>query len=169
MDVFSAIHGRRSIRKYTDQPVSEADLRDMLAAAMAAPSAGNAQPWRFVVVDDRKLLEAVPAFSPYAAMAAKAPLGILICVDLSAEKYPGLWPQDCSAAMQNLLLAAHAKGLGAVWTAVQPMQDRADGFSRLLSLPENIVPFGFAVIGHPAQELAPQDRYDEAKIHWNGW
>ena len=169
MDVLSAIHGRRSIRKYTEDLVAASDVRDILAAAMAAPSAGNAQPWRFVVVDDRALLEAIPAFSQYAAMAAKAPLGILVCADLTSEKYPGYWVQDCSAAVQNILLAVYGKGLGAVWTGVHPMKDREDGFRRLLGLPDNVVPLGFIVIGHPAQELAPQDRYDEAKVHWNGW
>lgn len=169
MDVFAAIHARRSIRKYTEAPVAEDDVRAILGAAMAAPSAGNAQPWRFVVLDDRKLLDAVPAFSPYAAMAARAPLGILVCADLSAEKYPGYWVQDCSAAVQNMLLAVHARGLGAVWTGVHPMKDREEGFRKLLGLPGNIVPLGFIVIGHPDQELASQDRYDEAKIRRNGW
>lgn len=169
MDIFTALHGRRSIRKYTDAPVGEADVRDILAAAMAAPSAGNAQPWRFVIVDDRKLLAAIPAFSPYAAMAAKAPLGILVCADLAVEKYPGFWVQDCSAAVQNILLAVHGKGLGAVWTGVHPLKDREDGFRRLFALPENIVPLGFIVIGHPAQKLSPQDRYDATKVRWNRW
>lgn len=98
MDIFTAIHSRRSIRKFTEAPVDADTVKRLLAAAMAAPSAGNAQPWRFVVVDDRAMLDKVPSYSQYAGMAAQAPLGILVCADLSAEKYPGYWVQDCSAA-----------------------------------------------------------------------
>ena len=169
MDIFTAIHSRRSIRKFTEPPVDADTVKRLLAAAMAAPSAGNAQPWRFVVVDDRAMLDKVPSYSQYAGMAAQAPLGILVCADLSAEKYPGYWVQDCSAAIQNLLLAVQGLGLGAVWTGIYPMEDRVAAFRREFSLPEQVMPLGFIVIGHPAQELKPQDRYDESKIHHNGW
>ncbi len=123
-----AIHSRRSIRKFEDKAVSEENIKDILSAAMMAPSAGNAQPWQFVVVDDRDKLNAVPDINEYAAMAKNAPLGILVCGDLSLEKYAGYWVQDCSAAIQNLLLATHAKGLGAVWTGIHPIEGRVQGF-----------------------------------------
>lgn len=165
MDVLQAIHERRSIRKYTDEPVSDETVRELLDAAMMAPSAGNAQPWQFVVLRDRKALESVQSFSPYAGMAAKAPLAILVCGDLSKEKYPGYWVQDCSAAVQNLLLAVHAKGLGAVWTGVHTRKEREDGFRKLCALPENIMPLAFVIIGVPAQEAHAQDRYQAERVH----
>lgn len=169
MELFEAIHTRRSIRKYEDRPVPDDLVRELLAAAMSAPSAGNAQPWQFIVIRDKALREAIPAFSPYAGMIAKAPLGVLVCGDLSQEKYPGYWVQDCSAATQNLLLAAHAKGLGAVWTGVHPMADREEGFRRLLGLPANIMPLAFVVLGWPAQASGPVDRFNPARVHADRW
>ena len=112
MDIFEAIHGRRSIRKYTDEPVSDVDVKKILQAAMVAPSAGNQQRWQFVVVRDRETLERIKDVNPYVPMADHAPLGILVCGDVSLEKHPGFWVQDCSAAVQNLLLAVHGLGLG---------------------------------------------------------
>ena len=114
MDIFTALHTRRSIRQYTDAKIAKEDVRVLLDAAMIAPSAGNARPWQFVVVDDPALLAKVPDIHPYVGMAAGAPLGILVCGEPAAEKYPGYWVQDCSAAVQNLLLAAVGLGLGAV-------------------------------------------------------
>ncbi|ACS81808.1 nitroreductase family protein [Maridesulfovibrio salexigens] len=169
MDVFEAIHSRRSIRKFEDKAVSEEDIKDILGAAMMAPSAGNAQPWQFVVVDDREKLNAVPDINEYAAMAKNAPLGILVCGDLSLEKYAGYWVQDCSAAIQNLLLATHAKGLGAVWTGIHPIEERVEGFKKLFNLPEQVIPLGFMVIGHPKQEPKRKDRYKEERVHRNSW
>lgn len=169
MDVFEAIYSRRSIRKYEDKPVSEELVKEMLGAAMMAPSAGNAQPWQFVVVDDREKLDAVPDINQYAAMSKNAPLGILVCGDLSLEKYAGYWVQDCSAAIQNLLLAAHAKGLGAVWTGIHPIEERVEGFKKLFNLPEQVIPLGFMVIGWPAQESKKKDRYKEERVHRNNW
>lgn len=169
MDVFEAIMNRRSIRKYTADPVSEGDVKDILEAAMMAPSAGNAQPWQFVVVDDPEKLAACKDVNPYAAMAPKAPLGILVCGDLSLEKFPGYWVQDCSAAVQNMLLAIHAKDLGAVWTGIHPMKDREEGFSKLFNLPENIVPLALIVVGHPDQQPSAASRYKTERVHKNEW
>lgn len=169
MDVFEAIHHRRSIRKYTDAPVSEAVVETILKAAMSAPSAGNAQPWRFVVITDRKILNRVPDVHPYASMARQAQVGILVCGDLRLEKYPGNWIADCSAATQNLLLAACAEGLGAVWTGVYPQEDRIKGFQKLLNLPEQVVPLAFVPMGHPDQRLPPEDRFRKDRVHRNGW
>lgn len=169
MDTLEAIRTRRSVRKYTTQPVAPETMQTLLAAAMSAPSAGNQQPWHFVVLDDPARLAQIPAFSPYAKMAAQAPLGILVCGDVNLQKHEGYWVQDCSAAMQNLLLAAHAQGLGAVWTGVYPREERVQGFRELLALPEHILPLGFAVIGYPAEQPAPQDRTRADRIHHNGW
>ncbi|EGJ51923.1 nitroreductase family protein [Desulfocurvibacter africanus] len=169
MELFDAIHTRRSIRKFAPGEVTQEQLRRLLGAAMTAPSAGNAQPWQFIVITDRALLDAVPTFSQYAAMARQAPMGILVCGDLSLEKYPGYWIQDCSAATQNLLLAARGLGLGTVWTGVHPIEERVAGFRKLLNLPDRIMPLSFIVLGHPAQEHRPEDRYKAERVHLNAW
>ncbi len=167
MDTLEAIHTRRSIRKYTDEPVLPETVKELLSAAMSAPSAVNAQTWVFIVIDDRKLLDEIPTYSPYAAMCRGAPLAILICGDITQEKAPGFWVQDCSAATQNLLLAAHALGLGAVWTGIYPMEDRVEGFRKAFGLPEHVIPLAFVPIGYPAQQPGPQDRYTEEKAFHN--
>lgn len=169
MELFEAIHTRRSVRMFEPGAITDEQLRVLLGAAMTAPSAGNAQPWQFVIVTDRDLLDAVPGFSQYAAMARKAPMGILVCGDTSLEKYPGYWVQDCAAATQNLLLAARGLGLGAVWTGVHPMEDRKAGFRKLLGLPEHVIPLSFVVIGQAGHEQKHQDRYNADRVHLNGW
>jgi len=167
MEIMEALRTRRSIRKFEDRPVPGETVRQVLDAAMMAPSAGNAQPWQFVVVDDRALLEDVAAIHPFVKMAPQAPLGILVCGDLSKEKYAGYWVQDCSAAMQNLLLAAHGLGLGAVWTGVHPMEDRVAAYRKLFNLPGHVIPLGFAPLGWPAQAPASRSRFLEDRIHHN--
>ena len=169
MNTLDAIRTRRSIRVYTDQPVPADNVEILLRAAMSAPSAANKQPWHFVVVDDRAALDEVARIHPYAGMAARAPLGILVCGDTREELAPGYWVQDCSAAVENLLLAAHEVGLGAVWTGVFPRPDRVADFRRLFRLPDPVNPLGFIVIGYPAEQIAPADRYREDKIHRNVW
>ncbi|OEU68926.1 MAG: NADH dehydrogenase [Desulfovibrio sp. S3730MH75] len=169
MEVLEAIHSRRSVRKYKDKPIPEELIKELLSAAMIAPSAGNAQPWQFIVVDDHEKLIRVKEYSQYAAMAEHAPVAIIVCGDLGLEKYPGYWVQDCSAATQNLLLAAHGKGLGAVWTGIYPMEDRIKGFSDHFNLPENVIPLSFIVIGWPVHEQKYKDRYKEDRVHKNGW
>jgi nitroreductase len=169
MELFEAIRSRRSVRTYTDAPVPEELLLEVVTAAMYAPSAGNQQPWHFVVVTDKNLLERASIVHPYVKMAAKAPAAVLICADLSLEKFPGYWVQDCAAATQNLLLAAHAKGLGAVWTGIYPMQDRVEAFTKLFETPASVVPLGLIVLGYRENQPAPQDRYRPDRVHWNGW
>ncbi|AGW14591.1 nitroreductase family protein [Megalodesulfovibrio gigas] len=168
MDCLTAIHTRRSIRDYTAAPVTEAQVETLLRAAMAAPSAGNAQPWEFVVVRDAAMLQVVAEIHPYARMAPKAPLGVLVCGDVSREKYPGFWPQDCAAAVQNLLLAATALGLGTVWTGIYPVEERVAVFRARFRLPERLVPFCFIPVGHPREAKGPVDRFDESRIHAEG-
>jgi len=169
MDVMEAIHSRRSIRKFQQKPVPDELVRALLAAAMSAPSAGNQQPWHFVVITDQEILGKVPALNPYAAMAREAPLAVLICAELALEKYPGYWVQDCAAATQNMLLAAHGKGLGAVWTGITPMKDRVQGFQKLCNLPEKVLPLALVVLGYPAQTLKPEDRFRADRVHRNTW
>ena len=138
MDALDAIHTRRSIRKFEERSVAKDLVEKLLAAAMQAPSARNQQPWQFVVIDDRATLDQIPAFMPNASMVAKAPMAILVCGDLGLEKSEGYWVVDCAAAVQNMLLAAHAVGLGAVWCGVYPRENRMASLKQLLGLPENI-------------------------------
>lgn len=169
MDTLEAIRTRRSIRKYQDRPVPEELVRQVLAAAMSAPSARNAQPWQFVVIDDRRLLGEIPQINRNAWMAPDAPLGILVCGELALEKSAGYWVVDCAAAAENLLLAAHAVGLGAVWTGVYPRQQRIDGLHELLGLPEGVVPHTLILLGYPAEQPKSEDRYRADRVHRNGW
>ena len=169
MDALEAIHSRRSIRRYQDKPVSPDLVKEIIAAAMMAPSAGNVRPWQFIVLVDQEVRDKVPAIHPHASMTPDAPVAIMICGDLSLEKYPGNWIADCSAATQNLLLAAHAKGLGAVWTGLYPEQGRIEGFRQLLGLPEHVVPLVLVPMGYPDQPAGREDRYEEDKVHYNRW
>ncbi len=169
METLDAIMTRRSVRRFTGRPVDDATVRSLLEAAMQAPSAANEQPWQFIVIDDRAALDAIPSFSPYAVWAKGAPLGVLVCGDTRDLPFGDFWIQDCSAAIENLLLAAHALGLGGVWTGVYPLQDRIDGFVRHCRLPDGVVPLGFLVLGHPAEIPAPQARYREDRVHRNAW
>lgn len=169
MDTFEAIRTRRSIRRFLDSPVPEDVLESLLCSAMYAPSACNQQPWQFVVIKDRQLLREVPKINPYAAMAADAPVAILVCGDSSLEKVPGYWVVDCSAAVQNLLLAAHALGLGAVWTGVYPQQERVEAFRGLLGLPQNVTPHSLIPLGYPAEQPPQEERYHTDRVHCDGW
>lgn len=169
MDLFDAIHTRRSIRAYTEEPVSEADLETMLRAAMAAPSAGNAQPWHFVVVTDRAVLNAIPDIHPYAAMCKTAPAAIVVATELALEKYPGNWPLDCSAAVENLMLAARGLGIGSVWCGIYPRPERMEGLAKLLAFPDGVEAHALVVLGHPAQGFKAVDRFKPERIHKNAW
>ena len=169
MDALEAIRTRRSIRKYDDKPVPDEVVQELLAAAMSAPSACNTQPWHFVVITDRGLLAEVPKVNPHAGMARAAPLAILVCGDVTLKQVPGYWVVDCAAAVQNLLLAAHALGLGAVWTGVYPRQERMDGFARLVNLPEHVAAHSLIVLGYPAETLPREDRYQAERVHRDRW
>ena len=169
MDTIEAIHTRRSIREYQDKPVPDELVTEILKAAMASPSARNQQPWEFVVITDPDLREKIPSVSPFTQMIVDAPLAILVCGDLKVETAQGYWVIDCAAATQNLLLAAHALGLGAVWTGVYPREERMDGLAELMNLPEYVLPHSLVVIGYPAQQPPQQDRFKPERIHVNGW
>ncbi|MBG0790175.1 MAG: nitroreductase family protein [Desulfovibrionaceae bacterium] len=167
MEVMEALRTRRSIRQFENRPVPDEMVREILEAAMMAPSAINAQPWQFVVVTDRAALDAVADVHAYVKMALQAPLGILVCGDLSKERYPGYWVQDCSAAMENLLLAAHGLGLGAVWTGIHPMEERVAAYRALFNLPAHVIPLGFAPIGWPAKVPESESRFNPDRVHYN--
>ena len=169
MNLKDAIEGRRSVRSFTSQPVPREAVDEMLRAAMQAPSAGNEQPWQFVVVDDRGILDAIPQISPYAPMCRVAPLAVLVCGDTREVRHTGYWVQDCSAATENMLLTAHGLGLGAAWTGVYPNEEREKAFRALLGLPEEIVPMALVVIGVPEESGPPVDRFRADRVHRNGW
>jgi nitroreductase len=169
MEAMEAILTRRSIRRYTGQSVETETVHELLEAAMSAPSAGNEQPWQFVVITERRLLNEIPKHHPYASMVPGAALAILVCGEPKREKHAGFWVQDCAAAAQNILLAAHARGLGAVWLGIHPRQERAEAIGGLFGLPGDVVPLCLIAIGHPAEEKPPPNRYDLTRIHYNKW
>lgn len=169
MDAIEALLTRRAVRVFTSQPVTDEQIQTLLSAAMHAPSACNQQPWHFVVVDNRERLNALAGLHPYAQMLLHAPLAIIVCGDLSLETCPGNWAIDCSAAMENLLLAAHALGLGSVWVGIHPVEARVTDISQLLCLPGYAQPLCLAAIGHPKEPLPIVDRYKPDRIHRNAW
>jgi nitroreductase len=164
-----AILKRRSIRKYTGEPVPENALKDLLEAAMAAPSAGNEQPWHFIIIKDRAILDQIPRVHPYSRMIKQTPVAILVCGDLNLAAHGEMWVQDCAAATENLLIAVQARGLGAVWLGVYPREERMDGLRKLLGIPENVVPFSLIPVGYPAERKPPASRYKESRVHYNRW
>ncbi len=161
---------RTSVRSYTSQSVEPEKVETMLRAAMAAPTAGNKQPWFFVVIDDKAILEELGANLPFAKMTASAPLAIVPCGDLT-KTFEGegveYWVQDLSASTENLLLAAHSMGLGAVWTGVYPISERTAFVQKTLNLPENIVPLCVIPIGYPDSESTPKDKWNPDLIQYN--
>ncbi len=169
MELTKAINTRRSIRRYLDKPVPENMLLDLVHAAMQAPSAGNQQPWHFVIVTEREKLDKIPAFHPFCKMVTKAPAAIVVCGDPEGRKWPQFWVQDCSAAIQNLLLAATDLGLGTVWTGVYPEEDRIDGTRRLFNIPGSVIPLAIIPIGWPEGEFKEMDRLNKERIHTNSW
>lgn len=169
--VLENIHSRKSVREFTSEPVSDADIQTMLKAAMAAPTAINFQPWRFVVVNEREALDSLADQLPYAKMLKQAPLAIVVCGEtlwMGGEENP-FWSLDCSAATQNLLLTAEALGLGAVWTAAYPDADRCKVISDALGLPSTVKPLCVVPIGHPAGENQPRDKWKPENIHYGKW
>ena len=168
MDTMEAIFTRRSIRKYTKQPVSDEVLKELLEAGMYAPSACNQQPWCFVIINDCKILNGIPKYHTYAQMLREAPAAILVCCALDLQRGE-FGVQDCSAATQNILLAAHAKGLGAVWLGIYSVEPLVTATKKLLNLPEHIIPISLISIGYPAKQRPRPDRYQADRVHYNQW
>ena len=169
MDGLQTILTRRSIRKYTGQPVPDEVVKHLLEAAMSAPSANNKQPWHFVVIRDRGILDAIPTFHPYSGMLKEAALAILVCGDTRSQTLEGYWVQDCSAATQNILIAINALGLGGVWLGIYPREERVEGVRKLVELADHVMPLSLISIGHPAEKLPPSNRYDASRVHHNKW
>jgi len=169
MDTLEAILTRRSIRKYKKQTIPKETLQKLFQAACHAPSAGNQQPWQFVLLDDRKLLNVIHTFHPSAKMLVEADCALLVCGDLDLEKFKGYWMIDCAAATQNILLAAHSLGLGGCWLGLYPREGRVTGMKKLLQLPSRIIPFALIALGYPAEKKPKEDRYKPTRIHHNKW
>ena len=165
------IFGRRSIRLYSPAAVSEAVVQKLLGAAMAAPSAAAKDPWRFVVVRDRQTLSAISAALPNGQMLATAALGIAVCGDLPAahDRQLSYLLQDCSAAIENLLLCAHVLGLGACWLGVHPREERVNSLKQILVLPASVVPVTCIAIGYPAEAKEPRAGFSRDYVHFETW
>ncbi|VVS92553.1 nitroreductase family protein [Desulfoluna spongiiphila] len=172
MDPFNIFYQRKSVRKFTEENVSRETLTQLIRAAMAAPTAGNKQPWAFVAVDAPEVLARLGAVLPYAGFVKGAPAAIVVCGDLS-KAFDGVeepfWVQDCSAATQNILLACEMKGLGAVWTGVYPLQERMDAVSDILNLPDHIVPLNVIPLGTPSGTPKPKEKWAPENLHWQAW
>lgn len=161
---------RTSIRSFTDQAVANETVETLLRAGMAAPTAVNAQPWHFVVVNERAKLDELAGTNRHGDMLRQAPLAIVVCGNMEkAMKGPGqaFWIQDCSAATENILLAAHALGLGAVWTGCYPIEERVATVSEVLGLPETIVPLCVIVMGYPNENPQPKDKWKPENVSYN--
>lgn len=167
------IFQRTSVRKYTSEGVSTEQIETLLKAGMAAPSARNIQPWEFIVVQDRALLDTISELGSFAHMLKEAPLAIIVCADLNkempAQAGKHYWIQDCSAATQNIMLQATELGLGSVWIGTFPKEEMYKPLAQLLELPENIIAVTTIAIGHPEGEIKPKDKFDKTKIHINKW
>ena len=167
--VIGNIMTRTSVRQYTDRPISADTLETLLKAGMAAPTAVNKQPWAFVVTTGRDALDSLATLQPRLKTSAAA---ITVCGDMTrAIEGEGrdFWVQDCSAATENILLAAHALGLGAVWTGVYPIAERVGNVSRALALPDSVVPMCIIAVGYPVADQEPKDKWDPSKVHYQRW
>jgi len=169
MDAIEAILNRRSIRKYSDKIISQDMIKLFLKAGFCAPSAGNQQPWHFMIIDNKELLLEIEKFHAHASMLKDADKAILVCGDLNLEKFVGYWMLDCSAATENILIAAHSQGVGACWLGIYPKEDRIIKTKKLLNLPENIIPLSLIALGYPGENKSPSDRFDDNRIHHNKW
>ncbi|MFO7698748.1 MAG: nitroreductase family protein [Anaerolineae bacterium] len=165
------LFARRSIRKFKDLTVTDEQVDMLLQAAMAAPSAGNRKPWHFVVVRDLDVRRRIAASHPYAKMAIEAPVVIVPCgePELSFSDRPAFWIQDVSAATENILLAAVALGLGAVWCGVYPNEERVIEARAILGIPEGVVPLCYVPVGVPAEDKEPRTQYDAHRVHHESW
>lgn len=164
--VLENIHARKSVRSYETRAVEQEKIDKMVRAGMAAPSGRDARPWEIVVVNDRGMMEKMAVGLPYAKMLEQAPMAIVVCGDTEKSVY---WYVDCAAVTQNILLAAEALGLGAVWTGAYPYPERMDAVSSVLGLPEHIKPLNVIPMGYPAGDEQPKDKYDPAKVRYNKW
>ncbi len=169
MEVQEPLLNRRSIRKYKDQKISKENIDKILKAAMYAPSAMNLQAWQFIVIDDRQILVETIKSIPYAEMLRQSAAAIIVCGDLTIEKNESWLLQNCSAAIQNILLSAHGLGIGSCWIAIHGMEDVYKNIKAQFKLPENIVPVSLISLGYPDEVVKAEERFKLEKIHYNNW
>lgn len=170
MDIFEAIFTRRSVRKFCSTPIDNADITLMLGAAMSAPTARHQRVWRFLLLQEQANKDKLADILQHAQMARHAPLAILVCADTAAETAHGYWVQDCSAAIENMMLTARGKGIGTVWTGIHPVPEREEAIHKAFALPENIRPLGAVIAGYP--EDSPFEyinHYNEDFVHYERW
>jgi nitroreductase len=166
------IFERRSVRKFTDQKISDGDMKKIIKAGMAAPSGHNDQPWHFIVIDDKKILAEITKIQPYSRPVLDAQFVIIVCGDRDLKKvkeYTDFWVQDCAAATENILLAAQSLGIGSVWMGLYPVEEWVNGIKKLFALPESVMPLSLLPFGYPAEKTTPADRFIPERIHKNGW
>ena len=171
MDALTAILTRRSIREYTPHPVPEEMIKLLLTAGMAAPSAFNERSTEFVVVNDPKILAEIAKVNTKSLQLKKMTVAIVVCGNQAKEKNKGqgYWQLDGAVASENILIAANALGLGAVWTAIYPFPDRISKVQQLLNLPNDVIPLSIIPVGYPAEKELPENPYDPARVHNNKW
>ncbi len=169
MDALHAILTRRSIRNFTDEPISDKQLHRIIEAAMYAPSANNKQPWYFIIIDDRQQLDKIVHFHPYAGMVKKAPVTVAICGDTRLEAAEGYLALDCGAAAENMMLAAHALGIGSCWLGIYPREQRMNEVVELLELPRHILPIALIALGIPHELKSTPNRFRPDRVYVNRW
>jgi len=169
MELFDAIYTRRSIRRYSDQPIEKEKVDKILRAAMYAPSAVNKQPWHFIVFKNTISRQKIMEINKNSAMLAESQIAILICFDEKLQHDDGYGVIDCSSATQNMLLASHALGLGACWVGIHPRIDRIEALIKIFKLPENIVPFAVIALGYPLEKKETPQRFKQDRIHYETW
>jgi nitroreductase len=170
MELYEGLLTRRSIRKYTGERIDDEIIRSMIKAGMYAPSANNKRPWHFIIVDDREIMKEIMKVHPYSLMLSEASHALIVCGDEKLQNGPGYYLLDCSAATQNILLAAHALGFGAVWLGVEPRSERKNAIKHIFGLPDYIHPVSIISIGVPVKipDKMP-NRFEPGKIRKNRW
>jgi nitroreductase len=170
MDVLTAIRTRRSIRRYTADKIDDQALHTILDAGFCAPSASNKRPWHFLVIRDKATLELIAGAHPYAKMMTAADCCIVVCGDEAIQASVGLLVEDCSAAIQNMLLAAHGLGIGAVWCGLYGGRgDRHLEFAELLEIPAGMLTIGMIAFGYPDETKSATDRFESSRVHYERW
>lgn len=168
-NTIDTIYDRRSVRKYLDKPVNPGLVDEILRAGMFAPSGCNKQPWHFVVFDEKQLVLEIESMHPYASALATAPVCIMVCGDTQKEMAKGFYQVDCSAAIENMLLAARALGLDTCWMGVYPWEEVMEKFSKRFDLPSHVEPFALISLGYAQSRQERPKRYDSSRIHYNKW
>jgi len=169
MEAIENILTRRSIRRFQDKKVSEKDVETIIKAGMNAPSAGNERPWHFIFIRERKTLDRIADVHPYAQMLREAQLAIVTCYDIKLVTHEGYADQDCALASLNMMLCAHALGLGSVYVGVHPRKEREDSLREVLGIPDNVTPFNIIPIGYPAETKPEEDKSIPSRVHDEKW